>query len=284
MKALFLSLLLILSLEAKERIVSLSPSLTEIIFALGLGDEVVGVSSYSLYPKEATKLPIVGSYTNPVLEKVIALSPTVVIGQKFNDKSLRDIEKFHIKTIKVSLQSIKEIKESIALLAQRFSKTDKGDKLIKEINKAVKNAKKSQNPHSVLIVYGLKEDLRTGIYVAGHNIFFNDIIEITGNTNAYRQNTTSQPVLNYENIIAINPQQIIILYSKKSNPNVDVKKALKNWYNLPTDAARDGRISIVDEDYIHIPSHRISKTIQRLSQETATLAPKTSSKTSYSKE
>jgi iron complex transport system substrate-binding protein len=266
-KSIFLSLFLILSLEARERIVSLSPSLTEIVFALGLGDEVVGVSSYSLYPKEATKLPVIGSYTNPTLEKVIALMPSVVIGQEFNDKSLRDIEKFQIKTIKVSLKSIDDIKSSITVLAKRFFKENEGKKLVHNIDEAIKNAKKSQKPHSVLIVYGLKEDLRTGIYVAGHHIFFEDIIKLCANTNAYTQDNTAQPVLNYENIIALNPQQIIILHSLKSNPNVDTKKALKNWYKLPTDASKNSKISIVDEDYIHIPSHRIAQTIRRLSEE-----------------
>ncbi len=266
-KIIFLSLFLILSLEAKERIVSLSPSLTEILFALDLGDEVVGVSSYSLYPKAAKKLPIVGSYTNPTLEKVIALSPTIVIGQKFNAKSLREIERFGIKTLKVSLQSISDIKNSISILANKFYKQKEGDKLIKNIDNAIKNAKKSKTPHSVLIVYGLKNDLRSGIYIAGDNIFFNEIIKLSGNTNAYTQNTTSQPVLNYENIIALNPDQIIILHSLKSNPNIDVKKALKNWYKIPTNASKNGKISIVDEDYIHIPSHRIALSIKRLTKE-----------------
>lgn len=232
-----------------------------------MGSEVVGVSSYSLYPEAATKLPIVGSYTNPTLEKVIALSPTLVLGQDFNAQALHNFEHFNIATLEVSLQSIEDIKNSITLLAKRFSKETKGAELTKSINTAIQNAKKSQKSHSVLIVYGLKEDLRTGIYIAGHQILFEDIIELCGNTNAYTQSSTAQPVLNYENIIALNPKQIIILHSQKSNPNVDINKALKNWYNLPTDAAKNRKISIVDEDYIHIPSHRIAQTIERLSKE-----------------
>jgi iron complex transport system substrate-binding protein len=264
---LFISLLFMLSLEAKERIISLSPALTEILFALGVGDDVVGVSSYSLYPVAAQKLPIVGNYTNPTLEKVITLSPTLVIGQNFNNKSMRDLHIFDIKTLSVSLQSIQDIKNTIILLGEKLSKKNRAEELLEDIDTAIINAQKAQNPHSVLIVYGLKEDLRTGIYIAGHQIFFEDIIELCGNTNAYTQNSTSQPVLNYENIIALNPQQIIILHSQKSNPNVDIKKALKSWYKLPTDAAKNEKISIVDESYIHIPSHRIAQTIERLSKE-----------------
>ena len=266
-KTLFLLLFILLGLEANERIVSLSPSLTEILFALDMGDKVVGVSSYSLYPEAAKKLPIVGSYTNPTLEKVIALSPTIVIGQNFNKKALRNFEHFNIKTLSVSLQNIEDIKNSISILGTKFSKEKEAQKLITDIDTAIQNAKKSQKPHSVLIVYGLKEDLRNGIYIAGHNIFFEDIILLSGNTNAYSENLSAQPVLNYENVIALNPEQIIILHSLKSSPNTNVKKALQNWYNLPTYASQHGHISIVDADYIHIPSHRIALSIKRLSDE-----------------
>ena len=107
----------------------------------------------------------------------------------------------------------------------------------------------------------------SGIYVAGSDIFFNDIIQLSGNTNAYKDDAISQPVLNYENIIALNPEQIIILHSHATEPNVDVKRALKNWYALPTRAAKNKKISIVDEDYLHIPSQRVALTIKRLSRE-----------------
>ena len=72
MKNILFLLLFILSLEAKERLVSLSPSITEILYALGVGEEIVATSSYSLYPPAAQKLPIIGGYTNPHMEKILA--------------------------------------------------------------------------------------------------------------------------------------------------------------------------------------------------------------------
>ncbi|MEA3522411.1 MAG: helical backbone metal receptor [Campylobacterota bacterium] len=260
-------LLLALSLEAKERIISLSPALTEILFALGVGENVVGVNSYSLYPPKAQKLPIIGSYTQPNLEKILELTPTLVIGQDFNYKAMKDLDFFGIKTVSVSLQGIKDIKDSIALLGKKLSQEKKARQLIETINIAMQDAKRAQKPHTVLIVYGLQEDLRNGIYIAGHDIVFEDIILLSGNYNAYSEKLSAQPVLNYENIIALNPEQIIILHSLASAPNIDVQKALKNWYHLPTKASKNGRISIVDADYIHIPSHRIAQSITRLSNE-----------------
>ena len=265
-KTLLLTLLFTLSLSANERIISLSPSVTEIVFALEKGSSLIGTSSYSLHPKEAQTIKVVGSYTNPNIEKIIALSPTIVVGQTFNQTTLEKLKHFNIKTLMLNLKTIDSIKKSIAILSKALG-SRKEKKLIRDIEDAVQNASKNQTPHSVMIVYGLREDLRSSTYIAGHDIFFEDIIKLSGNTNVYASTSTSQPVLNYENIIALNPDQIIILHSHATEANVDVKKALKNWYSLPTNASRGGNISVVDENYLHIPSHRVALTIKRLSDE-----------------
>jgi iron complex transport system substrate-binding protein len=264
-KTFFFILLFILNLSANERIISLSPSITEIIYALKKGDELVATSTYSLYPKEAKKLPVIGGYENPNLEKIISFHPTLVVGQSFNQNTLEKLNHFGIKTLKLNLKTLKDIKNSIKKLAHKLHKNP--NKLITNIQKAITDAPKNTAPHSVMIVYGLREDLRGGIYVAGHDIFFEDIILASKNTNAYTSNITNQPVLSYENVIALNPDQIIILHSHATEPNVDVKKALKAWKSIPTNASKNNHISIVDEDYLHIPSHRVALTIKRLCME-----------------
>jgi len=262
-----LILLFILNLWAGERVISLSPSITEIVYGLHRGDTLVGTSAYSLYPKEAQKLPVIGDYETPNIEKIISLSPTLVVGQSFNQNTLELLQKFHIKTVMLSLKTLLDIENSINRLGEILDAQKMAKELTTNITNALTNAPKAKHPHSVMIVYGLKEDLRNGIYIAGHNIFFDDIIKACGNTNAYTAHTTNQPVLNYENIIALNPEQIIILHSHATEPNVNVKKALQNWYALPTKAAKNKKISIVDEDYLHIPSQRVALTIKRLCRE-----------------
>lgn len=266
-KSFLFILLFILNLYGSQRIVSLSPSVTEIAYGLKVGDALVATAAYSLYPKAAQKLPIIGGYSNPNIEKIISFKPTLVVGQTFNHATMEKLKYFHIQTLTLKLQTIESIKHSIALFGKTVSKTKEANKLITTITDAVKNVKKAKVAHSVLIVYGLQEDLRSGIYVAGENIFFDDIIKLTGNTNAYQSHAVSQPVLNYENIIALNPEQIIILHSHATEPNVNVKKALASWYALPTKAAEYKRISIVDEDYLHMPSQRVALTIKRLAKE-----------------
>jgi iron complex transport system substrate-binding protein len=266
-KTVLLTLLLLLTLEANERVISLSPSITEIVYALGEGKNLVGTSAYSLYPKEAQEVAVVGGYSNPNIEKIISLSPTLVVGQTFNIDTLQKLEQFHIKTLMLNLQTIENIKNSITLLSQNIASQENAKKLISDIDNALLSAPKSTTPHAVMIVYGLHEDLRSGIYIAGDDIFFNDIITACGNTNVYTDQTTAQPVLGYENVIALNPDQIIILHSHATQAEIDVNKALEAWYRLPTNASKNRKISVVDEDYLHIPSHRVAQTITRLCKE-----------------
>lgn len=259
--------LFVLNLSASERIISLSPSITEILFALGVEKKIVATSSYSLYPKEAQTLPIVGDYSRPHLEKILSHSPTLVIGQSYNHTSLEQLQNFHIKTLELNLKTLKGIQDSITALGEELNTQERAKILTTNINNSITKANKAKTPHSVMIVYGLREDLRSANYIAGHDVFFEDIIQACGNTNAYTAASTSQPVLSYENIIAINPDQIIILHSLATEKEADVQRALKNWYSLPTNAAQNKKISIVDEDYLHIPSHRVALTIERLCKE-----------------
>ena len=262
----FFSLLFvfILTLGASERIVSLSPSLTEIIYALESERALVATSEYSLYPKEAQTLPSVGGYSNPNIEKILSYIPSLVIGQDFNQDTLHNIAMFGVETLMLDLQTLATIKHSIALLGERLDKAQRAKELIADIDNALASAPKATKPKKVMIVFGLHEDLTRGIYIAGHDIFFEDIILACGHKNAYSSTLTSQPVLSYENVIALNPDTIIILHSKASNPSVNKQKALEAWYNIPTNAAKNKNITVLDESYLHIPSHRVALTIKRL--------------------
>ena len=262
-KTLLFLTLFILNLWANERVVSLSPSITEILYALGKGEDLVGTSTYSLYPKEAQNLPIVGSYQKPHLEKILSLKPTLIIGQSFNTKVLEDLKHFGIETLQVRLKTLDDIKQSIESIA-KATHSQKAKKLIANIDAAIQNTHKKNTQEKVMIVYGLHTDLRGGIYIAGEDIFFNDIINECGATNAYTSNVTSQPVLNYENVIALNPDIIIILHSLATESSVDVDAALKAWRTIPTSASKNRKIFILDEDYLHIPSHRVAKTITKI--------------------
>jgi len=257
---LILTLLFPLFLMGSERIIALAPSISEIVFALGKGNELVGVSEYASYPPEVKKITKVGGYSNPSLEKIFALNPSLVIGQVHYAHILRQLEKLGIKTLTVELSTIEHIKSSIEKIALALDTNS--SKLIKPINTALTQAKKHTNTkQKILIVYGLSLDMHRGFYIAGHNIFYEDIIHACGAQNAYQDTLLSQPVLQYEGLIQANPDKVILLYHSATDGKIDFEKAKELWYNMPINAAKNKKIYIMNKTHLSIPSHRIAQTI-----------------------
>lgn len=262
MRLIFL-LSLYISLFAQERIIALAPSISEIIFALGKGEELVGVSEYASYPKEVTTITKVGGYSNPSLEKIFSLNPTLVIGQDHYDKTLRQLNQLGIKTLTLELNTIKNIQSSIIRIAEALN-TDPSPLLL-PIEKAMKAAQKAKAKNEkILIVYGLSLDINRGLYIAGHNIFYEDIIHLCGAQNAYDKEQLSQPVLHYEGIIELNPDKVILLHHSTTDGEVDYEKAKELWYNIPINAAKRKEIYIMNEHHLSIPSHRVAQSITDL--------------------
>jgi len=256
-------LILALSLSAQERIIALAPSISEIIFALGKGDELVGVSEYASYPPQVKKITKIGGYSNPSLEKMFSLNPTLVIGQSQYNKTLTQLNKLGIKTLSLEMKTIEEIKTSIAQIARALN-TDP-QVLIKPIERSIKQAQgKPKKNTKILIVYGLSLDINRGLYIAGHEIFYEDIIHMCGAQNAYVAKALSQPVLHYEGLLELNPDRVILLYHKATDGEVDFNKAKALWYNIPINAGKNKDIIILDKDYLSIPSHRIAQSITTL--------------------
>ncbi len=268
-------LIISLSLYAQERIIALAPSISEIVFALGRGDELVGVSEYASYPEAVKKITKVGGYTNPSLEKIFSLDPTLVIGQTHYDKTLKQLNQLGIKTLMLEMTTLQNIQESITKIAQALEEDPAP--LIRPIQKAMKEARQIKTSHGghevmfqakpkkkkqkVLIIYGLSMDINRGLYIAGHDIFYEDIIHLCGAQNAYDKEKSSQPVLHYEGLIETNPDKVILLHHTATDGEVDYAKARELWYNIPINAAKNKEIYIMNAHHLSIPSHRVAQSI-----------------------
>jgi iron complex transport system substrate-binding protein len=258
---LFLSLPL--SLHAQERIIALSPAISEIIFAFKKGGELVGVNEYASYPPEVQTMTKIGGYSKPSLEKIFSLNPSLVIGQSQHNKTLAQLNKLGIKTLSLEMRTLEEIKTSITQIASAL-KVDP-NLLIKPINRAITEAQgKPKTNKKILIVYGLSLDINRGLYIAGHEIFYQDIIQMCGAKNAYTSKALSQPVLHYEGLLALNPDRVILLHHHATDGEVDFIKAKQLWYNIPINAGINKDIIILSKDYLSIPSQRVAQSIKTL--------------------
>lgn len=244
-------------LSAVERIIALSPAVNEMIFALGEGEKVVGNTSYCNTPKEAKSVTKVGGYFSPSLEKIVTLSPDLVIMQDNNLPLTQKLAQLGIKTIVIKIDTIDSIKKAFFTIAKPLHAEAKAVAITKRIDKSLLGLRGIVQNKKILIVIGSPTDLSKEIYVAGQNLYFDDIIQASGNVNALQSSRKGQPVLNLEKILKTNPDIVIVLAPLMKERHLTREMILSPWRDLPINAAKTHSVFIQEGDYAGIPSDRI---------------------------
>lgn len=240
-----------------ERIISLVPSATEVIFATGAGDKLVGVTEYCTYPPEAREKEIVGGYSAEtiILEKLIYLNPDlVIVGGEYHSTVISALEKSGIAAFSMDMQSIEDIYAGLAFIGFITENQDIAENRIKYMKD------KEQQIRSM--VSEIPENLRITVFwevwsdplmTAGRNSFINELIETAGGINIFSDFDTEFPVISAENVIYSNPEAII-KNSHNSTYTDDIKNRL-GWDTIS--AVKNNRIYLLDEDIISRPGPRI---------------------------
>ena len=256
-----------------NRIVSLAPSITEILFALGLGDKVIGVSEFCNYPPQAKNLPRMGGLLNPNYEAIVAAKPDLVI---VFDEMLKPENKFaalEMETLTVGHNSISDILDSIQLIGRYCGKAQEADKIVSEIRSKINTIQRQyagQNRPKVLISLGhdYSKDPAAkpqNIYIAGNDGFYSEMVKLAGGQNAY-DGKLPFPTVNTESIITMNPQIIIDIAPVQTKP-AESEITIKQWkiFDL-IDATKNNRIYVFTEDYTAIPGPRFILTLEKIAR------------------
>lgn len=257
MKKIFLLLFLTLVAHTQERIIALSPAINEIIFALGSGNEIVANTDYALYPKASIKIPKVGGYFAPSLEKIVALQPTLVVMQKNNHKLALKLKRLGIKSKIIKIDKLDNIKSAILEIGTLLDKVKEAQQIVDTINSELKQLKNIVTNKKILIVFGRNTDLSKHIFVAGQNLYFDEVINESNNSNALHSTRKGQPILNMENIIACNPDIVLLLARSKAD-GVSNKGLIKPWLELPISASKTKAVYINPNIYAGLPSDRLA--------------------------
>ena len=257
MKKLLFILIFCINLLAEERVVTLSPSINEIVFALGMGNNVVANTKHCDFPEESKAVPKIGGYNDISLEKVLESKPTVVIGQDYDEKLNQNLNALGIKTLIYKTNTISSIKNTILDLGNYFKKEEKAKELVSNIDNALSSIGSIVENKKVLIVISPKKSLSNQIYVTGNFLYFEDIIKASGNQNAYFSTNPAQPVVNTEKIIAMNPDVIVLLTPFLDGKLQEQQEIINVWKQLPINASKENNIYTVDKLYAGIPSQRV---------------------------
>ncbi|MDX4025579.1 helical backbone metal receptor [Aliarcobacter skirrowii] len=243
-------------LSANEKIITLSPAVNEIVFALGLGDKIIANTQFCDYPEISKSIEKVGGYGSVSLEKVVNLNPSIIINQNYDKKLNSSLKALGFKTLVYKTDSLDDIKFAIKDLGDVFNRQNEAKILNTNIENSLKNIENIVENQKILIVISPQNTLSNQIYVTNNYIYFEDIIKKSGNKNAYQSSLKSQPAINSEKLILLNPDIIILLapYLKSNKQKDDM---LNLWKNLPVNASKKDNIYIIDKTYSGISSHRV---------------------------
>lgn len=257
MKRYLFILIFCINLLAEERIVTLSPSINEIVFALGEGKNVVANTLHCDFPAESKDVLKIGGYNNISLEKIIETKPTVVIGQDYDEKLNSNLKALGINLLSYKTNTLDSIKNTINNLGNYFDKKEKAKELISNIDRELNSINSIVKDKKILIVISPKKSLSNQIYVTGNYIYFEDIIKASGNQNAYNSLNSAQPVVNTEKIINMNPDIVVLLAPFLDGKIEEQKEIINAWKQLPINAAKNDNIYAIDKLYAGIPSQRV---------------------------
>ncbi|MDQ7085486.1 MAG: helical backbone metal receptor [Sulfurovum sp.] len=242
---------------ASERIVTLSPAINEIVYALGAGDKIVGNTLYSTYPPRSALVSKVGGFFNPNIEKILILNPDIVIMQKNNQKLAKQLQRLGIQTKTIYINRLSHISEAILQIGELVAKVPKAQEIIKNIKQHLEDIQHIIRHKKILMVMGHNTELIKNIFVVGKDLYLNDIITLSGNTNAMVSTRKGQPIFNQENLIASNPDIVILLAHSMHQKGLSASELLHPWQDLPISAVKHQNIYIIDKEYSGIPSDRL---------------------------
>jgi iron complex transport system substrate-binding protein len=249
-----------------KRVVSLSPSITEIIYGLDAWDKVVGVTMYSDFPPEVKDVQKVGGWVNPNLEMILKLKPDLVIMLTDQEKIFGDkIKALGLKTLAVdSNPSVIHIKDSIVSIGKKLGKQKESIKLSGDIEAEISRVRSkiiNLKPKKVLCVIGRNPGTLDDIYVVGNTSFINELISLSGGINVIEKKRTALKI-SKEAIFALDPDIIIEINHEK----IDKEKEIREVWSMLGEARaiKNNQFKVISSSAILHPSQRIIDGLKKL--------------------
>ncbi len=243
-----------------QRIISMSPSITETLFALGVGNRVVGVTDFCSYPKEACALPKIGGLLNPSVEAWITLKPDLIIHQDDSHKLRINAENLGIPTLAVSMTRLRNIFKTIRTLGEVLGCEPDAQTLIAKLHSGIKNQQtrlEGVPKKSTLLLLSEGSDPNRALYAAGRSTFLGELLELAGGENILTDPEINYPKISKEFILRHSPEVIIEAGPDANLSAEERERKLKKWQRFPTlTAVKNKDIYFIGAEYILIPGPR----------------------------
>ncbi len=258
--------------KAITRIVSLSPSITETLFAVGLGERVVGVTRYCDFPEKVRALPKVGGYLDPNLEAIVGLKPDLVLLTPYHGVIQQNLQQLELAFRVVDQRGIARILDSIAQLGRLGEHPERAQALIDRIRSRldrVKTVVKGQPRPRVLVCVGrtMGSGSIKDLHLVGNDGFYSELLEWAGGTNAY-QGPLAYPRASAEGLLQLQPEVIIEMAAGSPGKNDrKVEELIREWESVPLlKAVKEKHLFIFTEAFTVIPGPRFVELVEKLAR------------------
>jgi iron complex transport system substrate-binding protein len=247
-----------------KRIVSLAPSITEILFDLGLNEEIAGVTDFCDYPEAALNKPRIGGFINPSIEKIVSLRPDLVIGTRDGNRreTIQRLNDLGLSAYVIDPKGFDGVMKTIKDVGEVVGRGNESRKIIS--NMMIKKehlVKLTQSLPKPRVFFQVGE---TPMVTVGRETLANDLIRLAGGRSISETDRMNYPIYSIEAVISKAPEIIIIssMESKKNYSNLI--KMWQNWKSIP--AVKRKAIYVVDSNLVDRPSPRIIEGLEAITR------------------
>lgn len=241
-----------------QKIVALSPAATEILFALGAGEQVAAVSEFSDYPPEALQKDVVGGFDGKTLsmEKILSFRPDFIyLNDGMHNFLIDQIKSYDIDFYLSKANSISSVEQEIIDVGKLTGHEQKAEELVSQISAKIDSVVQIAPKPSVYY-----EVWNSPYITSGGSSFIGDIISKSGGKNIFDDIRDAYPIVSEESIIARQPEFIFIPMS--SGISVEMVKSRKGWESIP--AVKNNKIFIIDDNLYTRPGPRIGDVVLQM--------------------
>jgi iron complex transport system substrate-binding protein len=256
--------------KTPRRIVSLVPAVTEMLYAIGAGPRMVGVSSFDTYPPEVKALPKVGGLIDPDLERIIMLKPDLVVISETHIELGAQLRSAGLATFSYALGDLANVSRTIRLLGTVTGLESEAAAVIAGLEsrfEAVRERVKDRPKVRALLVFSRQPESLREIYASGGTGFLHDLLELAGGENVFASVKREAVQVTTEAILSAAPDAIIELRPGAPLSTGEIERERRSWNALAAvPAVRAGRVSVLVGDELVVPGARVADTAERLAR------------------
>lgn len=261
----FLSLLVAIAwAEPPRRIVSTSPSITETLFALGLGGRVIGVSTYCHFPAETAKITRVGTYLKPAVEVIVRLKPDLVIVQRLPNSIRDQLQALSIPIAEVNTGNLRENLNAILTIGKAAQAETQAAKLVSGIETSLQTLRercKALPRRSAVFIVGRNPGRLDGLIVVGGGSYLSELMTDAGGRNVFADSSQAYLKTSLESLLRRNPDVIIDIGEMSETVGVTEQQkqaVVQLWRSQPgLQAVKSNRVHAVASDIYVVPGPRM---------------------------